>query len=120
MTLEEAWAIVKAMPKYFHEPDEGPGHLIIMNDVWGWACADGLEVNDANVQRIAELFCRYGFGGLLYYQGVEVEGGSRSEFADNNRMLDFVTNEERIRKEVPESNKRAYFKTSYVVGEAKP
>jgi len=113
MSKTEAWALIKAMPNYLEPSEEGNGHFINMNDVWGWACADGIEVTDENVERIAELYDQYGFGGLLYFQAGETES---SEFHDNNRFLEFVRNEERIRKEVPDSNKRAYHKESYTIG----
>lgn len=113
MTKDEAWAFIKASPDYL-EPDEDGKHFINMNDAWGWACADGIEVTDENVERIAELYSRYGFGGLLYFQSDE---RGRSEFHDNNRFLDFVRNEERILKEIPDSNKRAYHKKIYTIGE---
>lgn len=115
MSNEEAWALVKANPCYYHDAEESPKHGMIMNDVWGWACADGFDVSDENIVRVAELLFRYGFCGLLYYQAIELNQYFRSEFTDNNRSLQFVIQEEAIRKEVPDSNKRAYAKRSYVV-----
>lgn len=52
----------------------------------------------------------------MYWHSIQ-EKDMRSEFHDNNRAIDFVRNEERIRKEVPDYNKRAYYKTKYVLGE---
>lgn len=85
-----------------------------MNDTWGWALAWCPEIPDDQVKEVARLFRAYGNAGLLYWHSQQ-EGGMRSEFYDNNRQLDFVENEERIRKEVPDHNKRAYHKTEYMV-----
>jgi len=113
MSKDESWALIKAMPDYYSDPKESDKHMIIMSDVWGWACADGIEVTDNNVERIAELYNRYGFGGLLYFQSDE---RGWSEFHDNNRFLEFVKYEEKIREEIPDSNKRAYHKETYTIG----
>ena len=112
--LTDAWKLVKAIPSYYHDPEESPRHFLSMGDVWAWACADCIVVTDENVERIARLYDHYGFAGLLYYC-VEAEGYTASEFTDNNRMIQFVANEERIRKEVPDYNKRAYSKQSYTI-----
>jgi hypothetical protein len=42
----------------------------------------------------------------------------RSEFEDINRFVDFVRQEEQVRKDVPESTKRAYKKVSYTLPNA--
>ena len=90
-----------------------------MGDVWAWACADCIVLTDENVVRVAELYDRYGFPGFLFFK-IEAEGYTKSEFTDNNRFIQFVQNEERIRKECPDYNKRAYFKTQYTIdGEIK-
>ena len=39
----------------------------------------------------------------------------RSEFEDINRFVEFVRNEEAIKEEVSDSNKRAYLKRSYTL-----
>lgn len=114
--LEEAWALMKACPHYYHDPEERPDyHSIMMNDVWGWASAGGYEVTDKNVRRVAQLYDRYGFAGLVYYQTEADPRYKASEFTDNNRFLQFVQNEERIRKEVPDYNKRGYHKAAYQI-----
>lgn len=86
-----------------------------MNDVWGWACADGKYVPDDKLPELAALFYRYGWAGVLYWVS-EQSGGMRSEFHDNNRFIDFVRHEERLRKEIPEDSQRAYKKIQYILG----
>ena len=112
--LAEAWKLIEACPNYYHDEEEGPQKYINMNDVWGWAYSVAIVLTDENVVRIAELYDNYGFAGLLYFQ---VESGEffHSEFEDNNRRIQFVANEERILKEQPSSNNRAYYKTSYQI-----
>jgi hypothetical protein len=87
-----------------------------MNDVWAWACADGQYVPDEKLPEVAELFWRYGWAGILYWVSKE-NGNMRSEFVDNNRFIDFVTHEEQLRKEFPDSDERAYKKISYTIGD---
>lgn len=94
---------------------EGGKLTLNMNDTWGWALAWNPTVTPEQLPEVARLFRDYGRAGLLYWHSQQ-EGGMRSEFHDNNRMLDFVANEERIRKEVPDSNKRAYHKAQYTLG----
>lgn len=117
---EEAWALLKACPHYYHDAEESPKHWITMNDVWGWACADGFELTAANVDRVADLYDRYGFGGLLLAHKELEPGHYASEFRDNNRFLQFAEREEQIRKRVPDSNRRAYHRAVYLVGLFKP
>ena len=93
------------------------GFSLNMNDTWGWALAWCPSVPDDQMKEVGRLFRLYGRAGLLYWHSQQ-EGGMRSEFHDINRMVDFVANEERIAKEVPDSNRRAYHKTKYVVGES--
>ena len=126
--LAAAWAMIKAIPAYYHDPEEGPEHLILMNDVWAWATSCSIDVTDDNAIRIAQLYNEYGFCGLLYYQGVELDrlGAPNApetryaEFEDIQRFVEFVVAEERIKKEVPDYNKRAYAKRQYVIGTPKP
>lgn len=108
---------------YGSEGDLEEAHLdqvLNMNDVWCWACAWGEPVADEELPEVARLFREYGWAGILYWVS-EKHNGLTSEFYDNNRYIEFVRNEERIRKEVPDSNKRAYHKESYQIsGERKP
>jgi hypothetical protein len=114
MNSDDARDLLKQAGIFF-DPDEP--QEINLNDVWGWACADGETVPDENLQEVAILFFRYGWCGVLWWVS-QRRGGCRSEFADNNRFLDFVAAEEAIRSEEPNSNKRAYLKRQYTVGEA--
>jgi len=104
---------------FFELDEDDPPELdqmLNMNDVWAWACADGEEVPDDELPRLATLFYRYGWCGVLYWVSERNEN-MRSEFCDNNRHIDFVRHEEAIRKEFPNSNKRAYAKRTYTIGE---
>lgn len=87
-----------------------------LNDVWGWAVADGEYIPDENLAEAAELFYRYGNCGILYWVS-ERRGGERSEFRDVNRFIDFVREEEKLRREIPNPSKRAYKKITYALGE---
>lgn len=89
-------------------------HVLNMNDTWAWATAWGEKVEDQDLIEVAELFWRYGNAGLLYWMSGRHDG-MRSEFYDNNRAIDFVENEERIRREFPDSTARAYHKESYTI-----
>ena len=86
-----------------------------MNDTWAWACADGEYVPDDKLSEVARLFWLYGNAGLLYWVSNQ-NGGMRSEFLDNNRAIDFVTHEEKLCKDIPDSSKRAYKKIVYKLG----
>lgn len=86
-----------------------------LNDVWCWACADGEYVTDEELPRVAELFFRYGWAGILYWVSERSEG-KPSEFHDNNRFIEFVRQEEQLRKDVPDFNERAYKKIRYTLG----
>lgn len=89
--------------------------VLNMNDTWAWAMAWGVDIPDDKLVEVAKLFVTYGHCGLLYWVS-EQEGGMRSEFEDINRFVDFVRHEEKIRKDVPESTKRAYKKVAYTLG----
>jgi len=98
------------------EADEDGRLTLNFNDVWGWACADGEEVEDHELVEVARLLRDYGWCGLLYWAS-EKNGGARSEFLDNNRFIDFVRREEAVRIAVPDSNRRAYHRVCYTLGE---
>ena len=87
-----------------------------LNDTWGWAMSWGEYVKDEDLPAVAELFFRYGFGGLLYWVSRKNDN-MRSEFHDVNRQLEFVATEEAIRTAIPNSSKRAYQKRTYTIGE---
>ena len=85
-----------------------------MNDTWMWASAWGEEVPETELIEVARLFRTYGTCGLYFWMSQRHEE-MRSEFADINRFVEFVKQEEAIRKKIPDSNKRAYYKASYTI-----
>ena len=89
-----------------------------LNDAFYYACSDGEYVEDEELPRLAELFWRYGNIGLEYWVLEEKRGGEVPEFLDVRRQIEFVKNEEAIRKEVPSSAKRAYLQREYTIGKA--
>ena len=116
MSIDEAKQLLSAAGVCYPEDEEMPGLHLNMNDTWGWALAWGEPVPDDKVVEVATLFSYYGTCGLLYWVS-EQHNQMRSEFADINRFVDFVRNEERVRKETPDSSERAYRKITYKIGE---
>lgn len=86
-----------------------------MGDTWAWALTWIEPISDEELPEVAELFKNYGYAGLLYWVSKK-NNNMRSEFEDINRFVDFVRNEERIKLEEPDWNKRAYYKSSYTLG----
>ena len=119
-TPAEALALLRAADVFFDDevdPDEPLlAQTLNLNDTWGWAIADGEYVPNEELPRVAELFHRYGWCGILYWAS-ERNNRCRSEFHHINRMLDFVRAEETIRAEIPDVNLRAYAKRQYTIGE---
>lgn len=113
-SVHDARKLLDAADVFFEPDDEEI--VLNMNDVWGWACADGEELEEKDLPEVAELFWSYGWCGILYWVSERHDQGT-SEFQDNNRFIEFVRNEERIKKKVPESSTRAYYKASYTIGE---
>ncbi len=126
-TAESALVLLRAAGVfYWNEPDPGVPQAdceLNMNDTWGWALSWGEYVPDDKLIEVARLFWQYGWAGCLYWVSERHER-MRSEFEDINRMVDFVRHEEDIRRAIPDSNRRAYFRTSYslpdVVSKALP
>ena len=116
MTQEEALQLLRNMDVLFDEEDEVTQLTLNMNDVWGWALAWSEPIPTEKLIEVGDLFWHYGWCGLLYWVS-EQHDQMRSQFVDNNRMIDFVRHEEALRKAKPESNKRAYKKLSYTLGE---
>ncbi len=122
MTIEEARKLLEAANVFYYNESEKEcadswpeeSQILNQNDVWGWAMSWGEKIQDEELPEVAMLFSNYGWCGLLYWTS-EKHNQMRSEFEDNNRYIDFVRNEERIRKEVPDHNKRAYHKESYIL-----
>lgn len=115
MNKKEAAKLLNASQIFFDDEDEIGEHMINLNDVFGWACADAEKVEDDELVEVASLFSRYGWCGVLYWVSKK-RGGERSEFLDNNRFIDFVTNEEKLIEQEPDTDKRAYLKYSYTLG----
>ncbi len=123
---QQAFEFLKAMGIFFIDYDDDTfedveltidSELILnQNDVWAWGCAMGELVKREEIPELADLAMRYGWCGILYWVSKK-NNDLRSEFVDNNRFIDFVANEERIRKEEPDIDKRAYYKVSYTIGE---
>lgn len=101
------------------EPEDGQvaGQFLNLNDAFFWGCADTEYVSDEELPRVADLFWHYGNAGVMYWVAVEKRGGMIPEFVDVKRHIEFVRQEEAIRKEEPSSSKRAYLKRQYVIGE---
>jgi len=118
LTIEESRNLLTAAGVFFGAEDgDDPrfAQMLNFNDVWGWAAADGEYVPDEELPRVAELFFDYGRCGILYWAS-ERNDHRMSEFTDNNRFIQFVRAEETIRQEQPNSNKRAYLKYTYSIG----
>jgi hypothetical protein len=114
MNKKEALKLLNAAQIFFDDEDIGE-HMLNLNDVFGWACADTEKVEDEDIIRVAELFSKYGWCGILYWVSNK-RNGERSEFLDNNRFIDFVDNEEKLVKKEPDNDKRAYLKYKYKLG----
>ena len=114
-SIDEARDLLRKAELFSDDEEEGFRQLLVMNDVWGWACADAEEVPDEELPRVAELFYRYGWGGVLLWVS-ERNNGMRSEFQDINRFIDFAKAEEAIREKEPSGTKRAYLKQQYTLG----
>lgn len=93
--------------------------VINLNDTWAWACSDCQKVEDEELPELAQLFWYYGYCGVLYW-AAKKGGILASQFLDINRFIEFVENEERIKIEEPDWNKRAFYKSVYTLGELSP
>lgn len=114
--IDSARTLLKAANVFFEDDDGDEPKLaqtLNMNDVWCWASADGCYVPDEQLIEVAELFWMYGWAGILYWVS-KTNDDMRSEFLDNNRFIDFVSNEEKIRKDFPDE--RAWKRFEYVIG----
>lgn len=129
MTIDEARTLLRASGFCF-DADDGEAETpeeakkweqtLNMNDVWSWASADCEHILDEELPEVARLFKDYGWCGILYWVS-QKHNGMISEFTDNNRFIEFVRNEEAIKQEVPDYNRRAYVKKSYTItGEPTP
>jgi hypothetical protein len=99
------------------DEDDGPewDQTINLNDAMYWACSDCQYVADEELIRVAQLFWRYGYCGILYWVAVEKRGGETPEFLDVRRHIEFVKREEELIKQEPSASIRAYAKYSYTL-----
>ena len=115
-SIDEARTLLQATGVFFDlGEDQESSQCLNLSDTWGWACADGEDVPDEELPRLAELFWQYGNCGILFWVS-ERRDKCRSEFHDINRFIDFVRAEEAIRAEEPSSSKRAYLRREYSIG----
>ena len=115
MTIDEAKALIQSYCMDI-DPEEGcPPLLINLNDVFGWAVADAEQVEEHEIERLGALIRQYGWCGVLYWVSTK-RNGMRSSFHDINRFIDFVAEEERLKRDMPSSTKRAYHKLTYTLG----
>ena len=121
MNQEQARKLLDAAEVFYEiddtddEEDQKFKHWLNMNDTFAWALAMGQPVADGQFVEVAELFWRYGHAGLIYWVS-EQNDRMGSEFEDVQRFIDFVRHEEKLRVDVPDSNKRAYHKLKYRLG----
>ena len=117
MTKEQAIAMLEAADVFYgpDDEDEDSARTLNMNDTFGWAVGFGDFVPEHKLLEVADLFRRYGRAGLIYWTSERYEQ-MRSEFEDVNRAIAFVRQEEKVRRDVPDSSKRAYHKHSYTLG----
>lgn len=115
MTIDDAKKLLRLGGMTYYADEDKPIELN-MNDTWAWATAFGMPVSDEQVIEVASLFVNYGYCGILYWVS-EQNDQMRSEFHDINRFVDFVRAEETLRKEMPQSTKRAYHKLKYTLGD---
>ena len=115
--IESARKLLLAADLVYGKDEDSPNgdQVLNMNDTWGWALAWGEPVPDEDLVEVARLIRKYGFCGALYWMS-ERHNQMRSEFEDINRFVEFVRNEEAIRKEVVGSSALAYAKRSYTIG----
>ena len=118
MTKDEARELLDKAGLFFdYDPeDDDPSfaQMLNMNDVWGWACADGEDVPDEELPELGHLFYSYGWCGVLYWVS-QRNDHMKSEFYHYNRMIEFVEHEEQIKSKYPSESTRAYHKTSYKI-----
>lgn len=116
MTLDEAKALLLASGYVLEADDEIPPWTLNMSDTFGWGLAFAETIPEDQLVKVAELFQRFGWGGLAYWVSEHV--GLMSEFCDVNRMIQFVRYEVDICRETPDPTRRAYRKICYLIGEA--
>lgn len=116
--IEEARQLLTQAGLFFDDyGDYDPSlkNCLNLNDAFYWACSDGEFVPDEEMLELQRLFLNYGFCGV-YYWVFKRRGLDAVEFADVNRFVQFVREEEAIRAECPSASQRAYLRRSYTVG----
>ena len=118
MKTKDALSLLNLSGVFYDIDEDEPemNQMVNLNDVFGWACADCEKVEDNELVEVAGLFKQYGWCGILYWVSKK-RGGVHSEFLDNNRFIDFVKMEEDLVQEEPDTDKRAYKKYKYTLGE---
>ena len=123
-SIQESLELLSKASVFFDCDDEDTSddgkkwaQTINLNDAFYWACSDGEYVDDSELPRLAELFWRYGYCGVIYWVAVEKRGGEVPEFLDARRFIEFVRQEELLRNNEPSSSKRAYAKLTYTLGD---
>lgn len=114
-SYEEAESLLNAADVFYENNGK---HELNMNDAMEWGTADCEVVPKEEMQRVAGLFFRYGWHGVVYWV-VERRGWKDTDFRDVNRAVEFIRHEEKLRKEVPDSSTRAYAHLRYTIGTAK-
>lgn len=117
-SIESARQLLQTADVFFgadDDEDHKGAQTLNLNDAFVWACADGEYVEDAELPRVAELFWKYGYCGILYWASLKTPD-MRIEFRDVSRFVEFVANEEAIVAEEPQSTKRAYLQRDYHLG----
>ena len=114
-TIDESRHLLTAARLFFDPEDDVGEQMLNLNDAFYWGSADAEHVDDSELQRVADLFWRFGHAGVLYWV-VTKRNIATVEFADVNRQIDFVRHEEAIRASEPSDSKRAYLKKQYTIG----
>ena len=116
-SIDESRELLTLAGVFYDYGDEDPkeSQTLNQNDTWGWALSWGQHVPDDQLPVVAELFWRYGNGGILYWVSRQNDN-MRSEFHDVNRQIEFVHKEESIRELIRDSSVRAHTKLHYEIG----
>ena len=114
--IEEARQLLTQAGLFFYDDennDPSPKNYLNLKMRAIWACSDTEFVPDEEMLELRRLFLNYGFCGV-YYWVFKQRGLDAVEFADVNRFVQFVREEEAIRAECPSGS--AYLRRSYTVG----
>ena len=119
-TIESAREFLRSGHVFFGKDEDADdpkwAQTINLNDSMWWGTGDGEYVPDESLVEVATLFYRYGWCGILYWAS-QRENRPVPEFLDVRRFIEFVREEENLRREIESSSKRAYHKIEYKLGE---